>query len=36
MKQEKKSVIIAKCRHFDFRIIRLDFDLGDEVSKELG
>jgi hypothetical protein len=29
MKQEKtKPIIIAECRHFDFRVTRLDFDLG--------
>jgi len=28
MKQEKiKSIILAECRNFGFKVIRLDFDL---------
>jgi len=30
MKQEKQNVIIAECRHFDYKITRLDFDLEVE------
>ena len=35
MKQEKKSVIIAECRDFDFKVTRVDFDL-DIKKKRLG
>jgi hypothetical protein len=26
------SVIIIKCRHFEYRITRLDFDLGAKIN----
>jgi hypothetical protein len=32
MKQEKeKSVIVIKCRHFEYRVTRLGFDLDDKT-----
>jgi len=34
MKQEKKSIIIAECRKFDFKITHLDFDLNLSIVKQ--
>jgi len=32
MKQEKKSIILAERRHFDYKVTRLDFDLDDDLE----
>jgi hypothetical protein len=33
MKQEKKSIIIANCRNFDFTVTRLEFDLDLDLDE---
>ena len=32
MKQEKQNVSIAECRHFDYKVTRLDFELDDKLE----
>ena len=35
MKQEKKSIIIIKCRNFDFNVTRLKFDLDLDFGERV-